>query len=1448
MPPLFIAATALIGHQRARCIRNCLLLFLVASTAASAQPIRDRDGSRAPINFQRLSPEDGLSQAVVQAIVQDRRGFMWFGTQDGLNRFDGYSFEVFKPEAYDSTTLPSGHITGIHEDRDGTFWIATLGGLGRMEPSTGRVRRYVNIPGDPPNSSGRFWAVHRDRAGNVWVGTFNAGLIRLDPRTGRATRFRHDAGKSNNLSHDRIFAIFEDGSGHLWIGTNNGVSRLDPDTGVFIRYFYEDGRSAVAEPRLGDNAFTSILSDSNNPNVLWFGSARGLIRLDVARGGHTVHIPDRLGMSPFLIRCLIRDPIDPSVLWLGTIGNSLYRFDTRTESFEVHSSIGNDVESLYADRTGWIWVGVDGGVSRFHPELSRVFRHVRVDSNDANSLSEARIAAIAEDEKGALWIGTMTQYAHAGVLNRIDRKTGILTRFRNKPNDSKSLSAGAVTAIVVDREGALWTGAGGTLNRMDLNRPGLFTRFHHDPENPESRRTGGIRINVLHAGHSDVLWIGTSTGLARMDLKHPGHYAHICGVPARSDCPIDGRVFSIIEDHAGAVWVGSFTGVLAKLDQDGKLVRLYQHHARNPNSLASPEVNALHERAREPGIIWIASPAGLSRLDTQTDTFTHFAEKAGLANDHIHGILEDDDGRLWVSTNGGLARFDPETNSFKNFDENDGLIQMDYNQGPFLKSRNGELLFGGLAGIDRFFPAELRTNTIRPQIVFTDVLLDHRSVPVEERSPLSTPLLEAENLRIPPGHKSLTFEFAALHYQNPARNQYAFRLKGFDEDWVQAGTRRSATYTNLAPGDYTLLVKGSNADGVWNEEGISMGVTILSPWWRTMWAYAAYGLILLMSIVLSARAQRLRLIRTERAQAAVREAELRAEALEADNRRKELELDKARELEAMNARLRVHEEELEKQNARLAELDKLKSRFFANISHEIRTPLTLILGPLAEALEGADSERLLRHVPFMHRSATRLLDLIGQLLDLASLDAGGMQLCARRTDLVRFLREMVFAFGARAEQSQLRLLFDTREEELYAYVDRDKLEKIVANLLLNAIKFTDAGGKVRLELGRLGVGSEGVAELKVEDTGIGIPEEELSRIFNRFQQVDGSSTRIHQGVGLGLALAKELVTLHQGAIHVASKRGFGSTFTIRLPLGSAHLTPAELGGDGEDDGPASWLVNLPDLVQDLEEAPERIDADIDGEHARALVLVVEDNDDMRTYLKSLLCVDYRILEARDGVAALEIARRVKPDLILSDLMMPGMDGYGLCQALKADEAVGHVPVVLLTARADDESRLEGLGHGADDYLQKPFSAAELMLRVENLIQVRRRLRDRFSREIVLSPSKVVVSSMDAEFLECVRDVVETHLGDSNFGVGWLADELAISRRHLARRLKATVGLSPGGYLRLYRLERAAQLLEQKSGTVQEISYRVGFKDAYHFSKLFRQAFGVLPSSYPTERT
>ena len=730
---------------------------------------------------------------------------------------------------------------------------------------------------------------------------------------------------------------------------------------------------------------------------------------------------------------------------------------------------------------------------------------------------------------------------------------------------------------------------------------------------------------------------------------------------------------------------------------------------------------------------------------------------------------------------------------------------------------DGTLFFAAGNGFYALRPGDLRQNPIQPQVRLTSFRLAGEEASLPSAIDLSQPI------RLNHAQNSFTIDFVALHYAEPQDNEYRYRLEGYESEWKSSRIFREAVYADVPPGRYLFRVSASNNDGLWNEEGASLAFVILPPWWRTGWAYGIYGLLLVFGVATVYADQRRRLISRERERAAIREADLRAETAQ-------------------------------ERAATLQQVDELKSRFFANVSHEFRTPLTLILGPVDDALRNG---RVLdeRQLDVVQRSARRLLRLINQLLELSRLDAGRMEIQARRGDVAAFLRRITLSFASRADREIKMLTFSAEPACIRGGYDEDKLEKIVSNLLSNAFKFTPSGGKIAL----ITRAAEDSVSITIRDTGPGIPEAEIPHLFDRFYQIDSTLSRRFHGSGIGLALVKELVELHEGTIAVESQVGFGTSFTVMLPLLDAVDVDAS-SEDAEDDLPAggdsldvldenrTTLVDAHEEDTNRDHAPEgeATTVEIEGpvvHNRRPRVLVVEDNDDVRSYVRGLLEVDYEVVDAQDGLDGLAKAREMRPDLMIVDVMMPAMDGFAVTRAIRDDASISDIPVIILTAKADLDSRVEGLETGADDYLAKPFDGEELLARVESLIEIRRRLRLKFSDEVLLGPDQIVATSDDAAFLERIRDAVEARIGDAGFGVELLADEMALSSRQLQRRLKELTNLSAAGYIRMMRLARAAQLLEQQSGQVSEIADRVGYRDVEHFSRIFKRVYGVPPSAY-----
>lgn len=1370
-------------------LRWCWLPLLVL---CGVNPVQ---AQRPGLTVEHFSKQEGLSHADVRAVLQDRQGFIWIGTQDGLNRFDGYSFTTFRHKAEDPNSLSSNNILSLYEDQDGIIWLGTTEGLNRLNPVSEEIQRFAADPNDESSLSHPLVSViFEDRTGTLWIGTLKGGLHRLDRTTNRFTRYRHLPGVAGSLSDNTVLAIYEDSRGLLWIGTSNGLNRFDPATGQFTTYQYRRNDPTS----LGSNTVFSIYEDRKGR--LWLGTLNaGLHRFDRTREQFTQipHDPTRVHSSA--VTSIQED--DAGILWLGT-RRGLVRFDPDTESSTsrlLPETTNQTIYSILQDQSGVIWAGSRRGLFKIVPAQ---FVHYRHDPSSPNSLSHNRVLALLEDQSDVLWIGTR------GGLDRLDRQTGVYTHFALETGPPGRLQGRQVSALLEDTSGRLWVGTDMGLHHYDASR-NAFTYYQPDPESDERR--GSNAVLMLHEQRDGSLLVGTGQGILHFDpnLASPT-FSRLTFSPTLLYSGDERTVAALLEDQDGSYWIGSPTGLYAFNPTTHEKHR-YLHHPDSAQGLSHSSVLSLYQDSA--GILWVGTRHGLNRFDPASGQFTQFTPENGFPRSIIYGIQPDDQGHLWLSTENGLVRFDPTTPSFSTYGVVDGVQGEVFNPGASHANAKGELFFGGINGFNVFHPGRVAARTEPFPVVLTHF---------EIRGGIYQPdgaITALQDITLEHNQDFFAFEFSVLDYRALERNQYRYILEGFDKAWIESGSRRFASYTNVSPGSYVFRVQGAGSDGVWNEEGLAIRLTVEPPFWRAPWFYALCALLGLALLTY--------------VRAILKNRELESRSLELE----QLVTERTKDLQA-------EKQKTERQAEKLRESERLKSRFYANVSHEFRTPLTLILGPVQDALTqsyGPLSDSLRQHLQIMQRNGSRLQNLINQLLDLSRLEDGGMTLDARPHDFLAFIQSQVQAFTPLADRKQILLQFladDTIGTPLILVFDADKLGKIMHNLLSNAFKFTEAQGKVLIGLTCESVDTHVEVTLSVKDTGHGIPSEDLPYLFDRFYQVSSKNAEI--GSGIGLALAKELAELHGGTIHVESEPGFGSTFSVKLPLPAA--SPEQVVPVVEH--------NLPGTeVADTDEAGYlREDEDKATPSSKPTILLVEDNADMRVYLRGLLEPRYQVEEATNGQDGLKQAHTLQPALVISDVMMPEMDGYAFCKALKAEPELSQTPVILLTARATTESEVEGLEARADDYIRKPFHTATLLARVENLIEIRHILRASLTPPYQPKPSEIDVESADAIFLNRVQAVVEAHMANSNFGVDLLADEVGLSPRQLQRRIRALSTLSAAGYIRSMRLQRAAQLLDQRAGTVSEIAYQVGFRNVNHFSKLFRQTFGVSPSAYMANGT
>jgi len=1351
------------------------------------------------IQFEHLSVKEGLSATTVLSILPDSRGFLWIGTYDGLNRYDGYSFTTFKHNANDSTTLSGNKIRAISEDSSGFIWIGTWSsGLNKYDREKEEFTRYSHIPDDPQSLiSNEITFLYQDTSNYLWIGTLG-GLDRFDSAKEEFIHFKHDSSDPSSISSNSIYSVYKDHSGILWIGTIKGLNKFNIKSNNFTSYKHnpDDPYS------LSFNAVFSICEDSKGE--LWIGTfGGGLNKFDREKEQfihYLNHPDDPSSLSNNTVTSVYKDRWGE--LWIGTYGGGLNMYVSRDDRFISYmnnpdnpkSLNDNIVYSICEDNSGILWVGTwDRGLNKYDRSRGKEkFAHYSHIVDDPNSLNDNKVRAICEDNYGFLWIGT-----DGGGLIRFDRESNEYSHYTHDPGDPGSLGNDYVNSICEDNYGSLWIGThGGGLNKFDREK-NRFIHYIHNPNDP-----GSVSTNVISLVYEDktgALWIGASVGvLIKLDRKN-GQFIQYEYNPDDSSSFSQERVFSIFEDKFGVLWIGTYGCGLCRFDRETEQFKHYTNSPGDSKSLSNNVVSSIYED--KSGVLWIGTEGGLNKFDRENEEFVCYRETDGLSSDMIHGILEDDYGNLWLSTNNGISKFNPANSSFKNYNEADGLQSNEFNPWAYHKTKNGEMLFGGNNGFNIFHPDSLRDNFFIPPVIITEFQLLHKPVSVGfnksfNRTILKKSIMETEEIELLYDENIISFEFAALDFHVPEKNQYAYFMEGFDKDWTYTyADRRFVNYTNLDPGEYTFRVKGSNNDGVWNEAGASLRIIIAHPWWATWWAYILYGVF---AVVLFSTSTRFYLNRQ---------------------------------------RLR-HQLELEHEHAeKLLEIDQMKSRFFANISHEFRTPLTLILGPCECIIKETTKEEIKKRAGTIKNNANRLLSLINQLMDLSKLDAGRLKLEASFGNIVTFVKGVAMLFESLAERKDIMLKIKSTNDEIDLYFDKEKMEKILTNLFSNAFKFTPVGGKITVVISENEMNS---VIIKIKDNGIGISEKEIPRLFDRFYQVDSSQTREQQGTGIGLSLTKELVELHNGKISVVSREGEWTEVTVALPLGKEHLLPEEIVEVGDSPLERKILVEDEDSITSLEfKKPFSEDLDKD----KTIILVVEDNTDVREYIKEALGENYQVEEAANGEQGLRKAENIIPDLIISDIMMPRMDGNELTRKLKNDEKTSHIPIILLTAKTEQESKLEGLATGADDYLMKPFDTQELQIRIKNIIENRRKLQKKFREGEFISPrgEEKKLSSIDERFMNKIMEVIEQHITEEEFSIEEFGNEVGMSRSQIHRKLKALSGKSASRYIRSIRLARAKKMIDAQKGNISEIAYSVGFSSPAYFTKCFKDEYGYPPS-------
>ncbi|HKL31576.1 MAG TPA: two-component regulator propeller domain-containing protein [Tangfeifania sp.] len=1343
-----------------------------------------------------MSINDGLSQNAVFAILQDSKGFMWFGTKDGLNCYDGYNFVIYQHNPFDSTTISANHITALFEDRHKNIWVGTLtGGLNLYNPESDTFQQILlESKQQKIHDRIEITKIAEDSQGNIWVGTNTEGLFCLTYNNENETFKQTKHFQTEKLSSNTVDGLYADSKNILWIGAPNGLTRYDQknETFTFSEIITKNPEAPEAP---GQNMVGPILG--NGSDSLWLGTLSGLVRYDKISGNFKL-FPHHYEIYRFGWGKIIQIAEDSlGFLWLASPGG-LMRFNPRLNQYDyfkndpfIPGSISdNTISSVFIDKTGIVWVGSSGlGINIYNPRAGRFALFM----NKGNSKSRSAgfsIRSILVDKKETVWLGT-------DVLNSWNRKTGKIKSFETNSNNIDAFGNTGPWSIIQSSDGLIWTATNEGLYRYHPETQ----EYHQYKFNPnDSNSIPEKEVYTVYEDHKNTIWIITENYLCKLIDAEKGVFKTALRL-SRSTSNKTARSV-LFQDDQNVFWIGTVKG-LVRYDEKNNKDKILTANNEGSLALNNDLIKSICPDPFEPETyLWIGTGGGgLNRINKKQNTVEYITEADGLPNNVVYGILPDKNGNLWLSTNKGLSKFDSRERTFRNYDVKDGLQSNEFNTGAFFKSKTGELFFGGIKGLNYFYGENIRNNPYKPTVVLTNLKIDNAPVSPKNKNPFLKKTLQATE-RITLSHKNdiVTFEFAALDFSAPEKNQYAYKLENFNDTWINSGSVKSATYTNLPPGDYTFRVKASNNDGVWNETGTSMMLTITPPWWKTWWAYIFYTALVFASVGILRRYE-LNRIKLKN--------QLRVEKVEIDSLRK---------------------------------LDQLKSQLFANISHEFRTPLTLILGEVESVMSSNVATVTKNKLNVANRNAKKLLILINQLLDLSKIDAGNMDLNIERINLIPFLKNIFFSFESLTASKNLLLLFNSEKEYIPLHADPVKMETIFYNLLSNAFKFTDGPGEISLSVKLTELSK---VEILVEDTGIGIPPKQLPHIFDRFYQADSSSVRMHEGTGIGLALVKELVELHKGKVSARSNPGKGTAFTVELPLGVSSQrinTSKEISITGPNNKKNVFETEAAITIKTALSAKE------EKGKSHKLILIVEDNVDVRSYIREQLEINYRICEAANGEEGLLTARKELPDLIITDVMMPQMNGYDFSIKLRNDELISHIPIIMLTAKAGFDDKIQGLETGIDAFLTKPFNAKELKIRIKNLIHQREQLRKRFSNSTVIKPSEVSVISADQKFLKKTLAIIEANFHDENFSVDSLANKTNISVSQLNRKLNALIDQPAGHLIRSLRLQRAADLLNQNAGSISEICYDLGFTDQAYFSRAFKKQFGVSPRDYKEKQT
>lgn len=1305
-----------------------------------------------------------LSNSHVNYIYQDRSGYMWICTENGLNLFDGIKFKTFTHIANDTTSLSSNLVLSVLEDRNGRFWVGTSDGVQILDRETGRFQKvslsYRNI-----TNFNYIKCITEDSNGNIWLSTNHSGIIRIDEKSMKAVYYMNT---NSNICSNKINTIYEDRFGNIWIGSqDNGISVLNIDNHTIDNYAHDP----KDKQSLSSNKVFSIIEDPSG-KILVATIDGSIDAFDYnSRTFQRNYIP-----SVEMVYTLYTD--SKKNLWIGTDGNGLKRYDYNDKTLTTYESelINLDmrdakVHSIFEDKQHNIWVALYQKGVLMIPLKDKIFKNIGFNPFYADkNIGNECCLTILEDHNREIWVGT-----DGDGIYKLDTKRKVKQHYTKA-----EFPANVVLSIFEDSHNRIWVGTY------------LYGLFLYDEATnrfiKKSLYCGNTEVshvNTITEDSNGHLWIGTNEyGVCKYDPA-TGETEFLLYNVLKSKDQILSNSINAVDIDGHYLWIGTS---VAGLNRYNMVTGSFENYTVENGKLSNNNIFALTADHR--GGVWVGTNWGLNYINPSTEEILQYTEKDGLPNAAISGIVIDSNKHLWISTYYGLSHYDPQKGRFTNYYTSDGLINNEFRRGAYFQSNSGEIFVGGINGITFFSPFENQPNYELSNLVFTDLFIYNKPItPGKTQSTLEKSIDYAQKIKLSHDIKNFSISFSALEYNNPNNVIYQARLNGFEKDWTTLPQgNNTVTYTNLKPGKYTLQIKAHlpNTSPLHRE----IDIIVTPPIWLSWWAKTLYLLSLVTGLYFA--------------------------YISIKNRHEQ------------------KKENQKKQNENNIMQSQLQ--FFTDISHEIRTPLTLILTPIEELIKSTNDPDLKATYKIIDQNGHRILRLVNQVMEMRKLDKGQVKLCAEQTHVDEFIQEIIVSFKHLAQEKNIAFNLRVENNLPLVWIDQEKLDKVIFNVLSNAFKYTPENGKIEMSVDT----TDTHLRIRIADTGCGIPKDLRETVFNRFYQVPNENNKIKMGTGIGLHLSRKLMDIHHGKIFVEDNDLPGTTFVILLPLDDSYLKKEEKKLEHSDRSLATLVQTS---VVPIESTTES--AMTPGTNKRKpKLLIVEDNQEIKDYIHKVLSPEYQILEAQNGKEGLDMTIKEMPDCIISDVMMPEMDGIEMCDKIKKNEQTSHIPVIMLTAKTAIEQRIEGLKAGADSYIPKPFNIEHLKIRIQKLIELRRVMKNKYEGKNNLIKEEItLLKSTDEKFLEKLENIVISKMAQTDLSVETISQEIGLSRSQLQRKLKQLTHQNPSDYIRITRLRHAAWLLSSKNLSISEVSYVTGFSSLSHFSNCFKEFYGMSPSHY-----